>query len=81
MDLSEFTREQRAERTQEWRSWRVWILKAEAAIGHDLDGDQDTDGYSFEFAREAFERRQTPAQYVARVRANPAYSGNWRERA
>jgi hypothetical protein len=44
-----------------------WADKVEKILGHDLDGDQSTDGYSLDFALVAFQQGQTPKQYVASI--------------
>lgn len=47
------------------RAWYQWIAEAQRLAGHSLDGDQATDGYSMDYAYEAWEAGQTAAQYVA----------------
>jgi len=49
--------------------FELWAADVEQILGHDLDGDQDTDGYSLDFALEAFNRGLTAAEYAASVRA------------
>ncbi|PPF13760.1 hypothetical protein C5B92_16175 [Rathayibacter sp. AY1A4] len=46
------------------RRWLAWIGDAERAAGHSLDGDQAVDGYSMDFAYEAWELGASPAAYV-----------------
>jgi hypothetical protein len=41
-----------------------WVARVEATLGHDLDGDQTTDGYSLDFALDAFNKGMTPSAYV-----------------
>lgn len=48
-------------------NFEKWIKKAEKLIGHCLDGNQDTDGYSYDYAHDAFADGVTPEQYVAEV--------------
>lgn len=48
--------------------WETWIKHCEVLLGHDLDGDQKRDGYSMDFAHDAFLALETPEQYVAEVR-------------
>lgn len=48
-------------------AWLIWCLEAEGLLGHDLDGDQEKDGYSLEAAYGAFLEGKTPTQYVASV--------------
>ena len=45
--------------------WLRWIAKAERIAGHDMDGDQDVDGYSLDFAFEAFRAGLSAADHVA----------------
>jgi hypothetical protein len=55
--------------------WSRWVDAVEKLLGHDLDGDQDTDGYSLDCAYEAWNRgevRITPEEYVAIVHAAKA---------
>jgi len=47
--------------------WEYWAEKAEALAGHDLDGNQETDGYSIDFAYDAYKAGQTPEDYVASI--------------
>lgn len=45
--------------------WDRWIAKAQKLAGHDLDGDQETDGYSLDNAVDCFRAGMTVEQYVA----------------
>lgn len=49
--------------------WHQWCNAVEAIIGFDLDGDEEEDGYSLDYAHNAFEAGQTPAIYAAAVRS------------
>lgn len=49
------------------RAWLAWVEVSEGLLGHDLDGDQDADGYSLDYAHDAFCADLTPAEYVAEV--------------
>jgi hypothetical protein len=49
------------------RAWLAWVAAAEKLIGHSLDGDETTDGYSLDGAYAAFEANLTAAEYVAEV--------------
>lgn len=50
-------------------AWLRWCRKVEGLLGiKTLDGDQIEDGYSLDFANEAFDDGYTPEQYAARVR-------------
>jgi hypothetical protein len=61
--------------SNEDRRWDRWTALVERLLGHDLDGDQDVDGYSIDFAFDEFRKRITPAQYVATVKSNQLYKG------
>jgi hypothetical protein len=47
------------------KRWLKWVAQVEKIVGHDLDGDQDKDGYSLDYANNAFAWGLTPQQYVA----------------
>jgi hypothetical protein len=47
--------------------FETWAKKVEKILGHDLDGDQQTDGYSLDFALDEFNKGMTPAEYAATV--------------
>ena len=49
-----------------------WAARVEKILGHDLDGDQSTDGYSLDFALKAYEAGATVENYSADVIANCA---------
>lgn len=51
-------------------SWERWVADVEGRVGHDLDGDQATDGYSMDAAYVAFGAGLMPVQYAARVLAS-----------
>lgn len=55
--------------SQEERRWLAWVAKVEAILGHPLDGDQKTDGYSLDFANDAFADGLTPREYAEEVRS------------
>lgn len=48
--------------------FEIWAAKVEKIIGHDLDGDQQTDGYSLDFALDRFDAGMSPEQYAAMIR-------------
>lgn len=50
------------------RAWLAWAAKAEKLLGHDLDGNEDRDGYSMDGAYGSFEAGVTAKAYVALVR-------------
>jgi hypothetical protein len=51
------------------REWLRWVAKAEKLAGHDLDGNQDRDGYSLDYAYDAFCDGLTAADYLAEIKA------------
>ena len=50
------------------RAWEAWCKKVEKLLGHDLDGNQRRDGYSLDYAHDAFADGVAPETYVAEVR-------------
>lgn len=44
--------------------WELWVKEAEQLAGHDLDDDQSEDGYSLDFAHDAFRAGKSPVDYV-----------------
>ena len=55
------------------QAWERWTSRVEKLLGIEtLDGDQLQDGYSLDFANEAFDDGHTPEQYATRVRNNQA---------
>jgi hypothetical protein len=51
--------------------WDDWLRDAAKIIGvTSLDGDQDADGYSLDFAHAAYKKGLTPAQYTKTVNAH-----------
>lgn len=67
MDFIEFHRYEIDAATKS-SPFEKWAIKVEAILGHDLDGDQDTDGYSIDFAFDAFNNGLTPKAYAASVK-------------
>lgn len=51
------------------RAWLAWAAKVEARLGHDLDGDQEIDGYSIDFALDAFRAGTSVSAYCSSVTA------------
>jgi len=47
--------------------WLLWCASAERLLGHDLDGDGDSDGYSIDEAYEFYCRKLSPKDYVISV--------------
>lgn len=54
------------------QAWLAWVKKVEKLLGHDLDGNQDSDGYSLGFAYAAWEAGESAAAYVAEIAAEKA---------
>jgi hypothetical protein len=44
--------------------WDQWIDDVEAAVGHSMDGDQESDGYSLDYAHDAFNAGYTAWVYA-----------------
>lgn len=67
-------------------AWLAWCDRAEAILGHDLDGDDSveskaagkSDGYSLDGAYDAFLDGVTADGYAQAVKADPAYRGGVR---
>jgi hypothetical protein len=56
------------------KRWLKWINEAEKIIGHSLDGDEEVDGFSYDFAYCCFEEGDSPSNYVENVKSrNMAY--------
>lgn len=50
--------------------WEIWAKKVERAAGiADLNGDQDADGYSLDFAYKAFKAGVSCRDHASKVRA------------
>lgn len=47
--------------------WLKWAAEVERLLGHDLDGNENEDGYSIDFAYEAFSAGHIPASYAGDV--------------
>lgn len=54
------------------RDWLRWVRKVEHALGHSIDGNQQTDGYSLDYAHDYWVNCDTVDVYVADVRAAKA---------
>ena len=48
--------------------WERWYDDAVRLLGHDLDGDQERDGYSIDFAYDQFRAGVTTIAYAKSVR-------------
>lgn len=51
------------------RAWEAWVSKVEKKLGHSLDGNQTTDGYSLDYAYDYWRNGDAVDTYVADVRA------------
>lgn len=49
------------------RRWYAWVKECETVLGHNLDGDQETDGYSLDAAMAAFDAGKKATAYIAEV--------------
>lgn len=54
------------------QAWLRWIDRAEKLLGHDLDGNQDRDGYSLDYAYDWFADGLSVEDYVASVQDHKA---------
>lgn len=52
--------------------WYAWVRACEVNLGHGLDGNEATEGFSLDYANDAFEAGVTVAEYVSEVMANKA---------
>ena len=48
-------------------AWLDWAKQVEAKLGHSLDGDQAEDGYSIDYAYDAFADGVSVDDYCAEV--------------
>lgn len=49
------------------RAWLSWIDQVERLFGRDVDGDQDTDGYSMDKFHDLWKLGSTPQQAIAQI--------------
>jgi len=54
------------------RAWEAWTVKVEKILGHDLDGDEERDGYSLDYALARFRAGWTPEEYAESVNLEKA---------
>ena len=47
--------------------WDIWAAQVETIIGHSLDGDQVTDGYSMDYAYDTWNASITAESYAASI--------------
>lgn len=57
------------------RAWLRWVRRVESLLGHSLDGNEREDGYSLDYAHDAFCAGDSPEAYVAEVSSHPNYRG------
>lgn len=50
-------------------AWERFVARVERLIGHDLDGDQERDGYSLDYAHDAFMAGVTADEHALGVKA------------
>jgi hypothetical protein len=56
------------EESQRISDWQRWVKQVEKLLHiRSLDGNQEEDGYSLDFAHDAFERELSPKQYADSV--------------
>lgn len=48
-------------------AWERWTARAEKILGHSLDGNQELDGYSLDFAFDAFKAGTSAEDYAASI--------------
>jgi hypothetical protein len=70
MNHLEFTASESA--ALEPSDWENWAFEVEAILGHTLDGDQTLDGYSQDYASDAWEAGKTPEEHAETVRNGKA---------
>lgn len=56
-------------------AWDLFVARVEKLIGSDLDGDQERDGYSIDYAFAAFEAGETADSYALEAHAAIAERG------
>lgn len=49
------------------RAWLAWAKQVETRLGHSLDGNQDRDGYSLDYAHDAWKRGESVQLYFLSV--------------
>ena len=56
--------------------WLKWIDAVETFLGHSLDGDQEVDGYSLDYANLAYTSGYTVLEYVTYFQRNKKIGRN-----
>lgn len=59
------------------KRWLRWVKEVEAGLGHDLDGDQDANGYSIDLGYDWFVDGLTPAQAIAEFNVLKFAADGW----
>lgn len=49
------------------QDWLKWVAVVESLLGHSLDGNQMSDGYSLDYAADAFADGVSPQEYVEEI--------------
>lgn len=49
------------------RRWLAWVKRVEQLLGHDLDGDQERDGYSMDAAYAAWESGASAEAHASEI--------------
>jgi predicted alpha/beta hydrolase len=52
------------------REWLRWCKRVEKFLGHNLDGNQDCDGYSIDMAYACFEAGDSAMEYATQATIN-----------
>lgn len=55
------------------QAWLAWCKAVERLLGHDLDGDDESEGYSLDEAYACWEAGDSPQTYVDEVRGRLRY--------
>jgi hypothetical protein len=54
------------------RGWFRFVRKVEKLLGHGIDGNQKTDGFSLDYAADSYADGWTAEEYVSEVQADVA---------
>lgn len=54
------------------RAWERWVKKVEKLVGHSIDGDQDRDGFSLDYACDCECAGMSPEEYALEIAAEKA---------
>jgi hypothetical protein len=61
-----FMRGERVE-TESDIAWDRWVKKVEKFLGHSLDGNEEEDGYSLDFAHDAFTNGESAEDFAEEI--------------